>query len=184
MTGKRRQEKDMQRAIAAEKRLSDAQNRCWYCFKGQAIRKHLIISLGDHAMLMLPPGQGPKMPGHCVIVPQDVRSTNDVCVCQQGSSPHRVSHVPCCQHVPSLTAANENVYDEVNKFKAALDRMFTAKGQSVIFLETSMQFHRRPHCVIECVPLTQEAGMDAPIYYKKVPTSHSFKGGDNERCRS
>ena len=62
----------MQRAVAAEKRLSDAQNRCWYCFNGAGIRKHLIIALGDHAMLMLPP-QGAKMEGHCLIVPQDVR---------------------------------------------------------------------------------------------------------------
>ena len=77
----------MQRAVAAERRLADTTNRCWYCFKSPSIRKHLIIALGEHSLLMLPP-KGSKMPGHCIIVPQDVRSVAGcmracVCLCQR-----------------------------------------------------------------------------------------------------
>ena len=85
------QEKDMQRAVAAERRLADTTNRCWYCFKSPSIRKHLIIALGEHSLLMLPP-KGSKMPGHCIIVPQDVRIVwpgvcVHVCVCVSAGVP-------------------------------------------------------------------------------------------------
>jgi len=163
----------MQRAVAAERRLADTTNRCWYCFKSPSIRKHLIIALGEHSLLMLPP-KGSKMPGHCIIVPQDVRSVGivwpgvcvHVCVCARV----RVTSTVCTllQHTPSMTAANENVYDEVNMFKGALHKMFAAQDKDVIFLETAIQLHRRPHAVVEAVPVTKEAGMDAPIYFKKA----------------
>ena len=97
-----------------------------------------------------------------------------VCLCQRRCASVcarvRVTSTVCTllQHTPSMTAANENVYDEVNMFKGALHKMFAAQDKDVIFLETAIQLHRRPHAVVEAVPVTKEAGMDAPIYFKKA----------------
>lgn len=68
LTGQARQRKDMQRAVAAHERMQGTLKSCFYCFDSPSIKKHMIISLGDHSMLMLPP-DGERIPGQCVIVP-------------------------------------------------------------------------------------------------------------------
>lgn len=67
-----------------------------------------------------------------------------------------------------MTDADENVYDEVNKFKAALHAMYAAKDMDVLFLETATHFRQRRHTFVEAVPMDKEVGMDAPLYYHKA----------------
>lgn len=71
LTSKRRQERDRAKAIALERRMEARKNSCWYCMGGGGMKKHLIVSLGEHSMLMLPP-DGQRVPGHCLIVPNQV----------------------------------------------------------------------------------------------------------------
>jgi len=44
--------------------------------------------------------------------------------------------------------------------------MFADDGQDCVFIECSKNLKRLPHMAIECVPLPQELGDLAPIYFK------------------
>jgi diadenosine tetraphosphate (Ap4A) HIT family hydrolase len=99
------------------------------------------VSLGEHSLLMLPP-EGPRVAGHMILVP--------------------------LPHVVSMTEADEEVYDEVNRFKAALHAMYAAKGEDVLFLETAMNFGRRRHARVDVVPMDKEIAFDAPLYFRKA----------------
>ena len=102
LTGQEQQKRDMQRAIAAHKTAQSATAACPFCLDGGLQpRKHLIISLGEHSALMYPPG-GQLVPGHMQIAPLG--------------------------HICAMTDADEEVYDEVNRFKAALHEMWAQGG--------------------------------------------------------
>lgn len=46
--------------------------------------------------------------------------------------------------------------------------MFGSKGQDVVFLETAMHLNSgRGHAVIDCIPVPEEVGADAPIFFKQ-----------------
>lgn len=68
LTPHARQQKDLQRAAAADRRAAAATAGCQHCLDSPALQKHRIISLGEHAFLALPPGCG-RLPGQLRIVP-------------------------------------------------------------------------------------------------------------------
>jgi len=150
LTGRERQRRDMQRAVSAHVAEQRAAAGCGLCLDGPAMRRHCIIALGEHCLLMLPPG-GPRLPGHLVLAP--VR--------------------PCA----SMREADEDVYAEVNTAKAALAAMYAAQGRDAVFLETVMparagggggggSAHRHTH--VDVVPLDADVGADAPLYFAKA----------------
>ena len=100
LTARAQQEKDKKRAIASHRSLGRTLESCWYCFDGASIKKYLIASLGEHSMLMLPP-DGARIDGQLCIVP--------------------------LPHITAMTDADEEVYDEVNKFKGAVTAMLEAE---------------------------------------------------------
>ena len=61
------------------------------------------------------------------------------------------------------------VYDEVNRFKAALHAYFKSQDRDVLFLEmaTGMDDQRR-HACIDCIPMDREEGADAPLFFRKA----------------
>lgn len=142
LTEQERVKRDRQKAVEADRKLSHTQMNCWFCFQNPKFKKHLILSLGEHAYLSIPQGQAPIVQGHCQIVPME--------------------------HVLSVNEADEEVYEEIIKFKAALHRMYTAQGRSCIFLETAYQFQRNRHAIIDVLPMDKEAVMDAPLFFSKA----------------
>lgn len=55
----------------------------------------------------------------------------------------------------------------MNRFKGALQAMYSARGQDVLFLETSLHHHKRRHCRVEVIPMDAELARDAPLYFQK-----------------
>jgi hypothetical protein len=47
--------------------------RCLYCFENPSRPKHLVVAIGNFTYLMLPQFE-PIVPGHCVILPLQVRT--------------------------------------------------------------------------------------------------------------
>eukprot|EP00912_Choanoflagellata_sp_UC4_P000736 UC4_evm3s461 len=103
--------------------------------------KHMLVCLGVKAYLALAP-RGSLTEGHCIIVP----------VTQS----------------PSVTALDDDVYDEMCMFMRCVSRMFRDMNYDVIFMETAMGFRRHPHTCIECIPLEGEAAEIAPMCFKKA----------------
>lgn len=56
------------------KRILTQQERCQFCFENPTRPKHLIIAIANFTYLMLPQWQ-PVVPGHCCILPMQVRRT-------------------------------------------------------------------------------------------------------------
>lgn len=55
--------------------------------------------------------------------------------------------------------------------------MFRSQKRGVLFLETSTGFNRRPHFIIECIPVPIAVEADAPMYFKQVPGADSQQQG-------
>lgn len=44
--------------------------------------------------------------------------------------------------------------------------MFRDEGKCVVFFEVAKGLHRYPHMRLECIPLPNDDGTTAPIYFK------------------
>ena len=46
--------------------------------------------------------------------------------------------------------------------------MFSLLPQDCVFFESALHLRRGPHMVVECVPVPEEAGEMAPMYFQKA----------------
>ena len=125
-------------------------NRCAHCCEGSSYKSFLTISKGEHTMLRLKTGAKLGF-GHCVITPID--------------------------HTESFLKCSEDVEVEVARYKSCLRRMFECNGQSVIFLESALQFAQHPHACMDAVPVPLGIAGEARMCFREVPyclTAHHF----------
>ena len=61
------------RQVSDFRKLNSMQQKCTLCMDSPNRPKHLLVALGTAAYLMLP-AQRKLMPGHCCIVPVQVRT--------------------------------------------------------------------------------------------------------------
>lgn len=52
--------------------------------------------------------------------------------------------------------------------------MFQDRDEDVVFMETAMHLRSHPHMAIEVIPMPQEVGHMAPIYFKVSHHSNSM----------
>ncbi len=89
-------------------------------------------------------------------------------------------HVQICplQHIWSQTECDEEVTNEIQRFKQSLTAMahslvhdllsLHTQGRGLICFEEVHLPRGRQHCVVECVMVPKEVEMDAPIYFRKA----------------
>ena len=118
-----------------------------WCLDSPAAGTHLHVARGLHAYLQVPES-GSLVPGHCCIVPMA----------------HGVSGRSC----------DEGTHEEMRNFKKCVLKMFAAKGQQAVFMETFMGAATTgvgataPHSIIHAVPLGPEPAAAAPLYFRKA----------------
>lgn len=112
---------------------------CNMCVDSSKHNKDLVVSVGQHMYLSLP-GYSSLTPGHCILSP--------------------IRHISC------TTQLDEDFLSELKQFRKAICRMF--KNELTIFYECAVNLHKHPHMVIECVPIPDEEGAMAPMYFKKA----------------
>ena len=134
-------QKEYKRAIREHQNTEKVLDNCDKCFDSKKMQKEHLVCVGDKVYLALPWYQG-LQEGHCVIIPNQ--------------------HVSCC------TQLDEDTWSEINEFRKALTRMFTAQRKDVIFFEIANRLHKRPHLVIHCIPIRESDGEMAPFYFKKA----------------
>ncbi|KZS05856.1 CWF19 protein 1 [Daphnia magna] len=98
---------------------------CWFCLSSPEVEKHLVISVGEHCYVAMP--KGPLVPEHVLILP--------------------------IGHYQSIIELPEEVLEEVEKFKVAIQKALKAKGKSVVFFERSF---KSPHLQIQCIAVPSE----------------------------
>ncbi|KAF4527529.1 hypothetical protein B566_EDAN015629 [Ephemera danica] len=135
------QRRDREQAVREHQRVSRALDGCRSCVDSKQMLKHLIVTLGYKVYLSLPSYKS-LTEGHCLLAP--------------------TLHSPCA------TQLDEDVWAEMQTFRKALTKMFSDQGKDVVFFETARNLRNFPHMVMECVPLDQESGNLAPIYFKKA----------------
>ncbi|XP_054020478.1 CWF19-like protein 2 [Dryobates pubescens] len=135
------EETQRRKAIREHQQLAARMEKCPYCFDSSELSKHLIIAIGTKVYLSLPSNQS-LTEGHCLIAP--------------------------LQHHTAATLLDEDIWEEIQRFRNALVKMFEAKDLDCVFLETNMSVKKRYHMVYECIPLPKEVGDMAPIYFKKA----------------
>jgi len=142
LTAKEQQKRDMAAAIAADRAWGAATAACPLCLDSESFARDCIVATGDHCLLALPP-DGSRIPGHVILAP--------------------LGHVACVREV------DEDTYDELNRWKAALHAMYAAEGEDVLFLETATHLGaRRRHARIDVVPMDKEIAFDAPLFFRKA----------------
>jgi diadenosine tetraphosphate (Ap4A) HIT family hydrolase len=106
------------------------QSDCWFCLASPQVEKHLIISIGDHSYLAM--AKGGLTDDHLLILPiEHLRSTIEI--------------------------DNEDVINEINKFKEALNKYFDSKGQSVVFFERNF---KSSHLQIQVIGIPKVKALD------------------------
>ncbi|KAJ1917026.1 Pre-mRNA-splicing factor cwf19 [Mycoemilia scoparia] len=140
-----------QKVIEDYKRLQMSVESCCSCFQhqeGQDGENILpprlpIVALGARTYLGLP-NYEPMCDGHCIISP--------------------IEHT-----VGSILNCDEDTITEIRNFMKTLYRLFAAKDQYPVFMETvtSTNPSRARHCVIECIPIPMEYYGDVPISFQQ-----------------
>ncbi|CAG7831460.1 unnamed protein product [Allacma fusca] len=140
-TDMKEKERELRDILDEDKQYKKTLENCNWCFDGNKLPRNLVISTGEKSFLCLPPYQS-ITEGHCLIVPM--------------------------YHVPSATQLDEDVWEEMQKFRRSIVTMFSDINQDVVIFESAMFLKKHPHMYLECVPMPKETGELAPIYFKKA----------------
>lgn len=98
---------------------------CWFCLSSPQVEKHLIVSVGEQVYLALPKG---------------------------GLTSHHVMILPIGHH-QSLVSLPEEALVEVDKFKAALRKMYKKLDKVAVFFERN---YRSQHMQVQVVAVDKE----------------------------
>lgn len=139
-------EKEKKKAMMKSKqkmdRIKESIMRCYFCYNNKKIPKHLIISLGNYTYLTLPE-RGSLVPYHLYIVPID--------------------------HIGSSTNMDDHIWFEVNQFMSCLTLLFKKEMKmDCLFMENVHYLGPKRHTYIECIPIPEKDGVQAPIFFKKA----------------
>ncbi|RNA42364.1 CWF19 1 [Brachionus plicatilis] len=94
------------------------QEPCWFCLGGSKVERQYIVSVGDKCYLAYAKGALNK--DHLLIIPID--------------------------HVQSTVVANEDLMEEIDKYKLALAKYFKSRNKCVLFYERN---YRTKHMQIQ-----------------------------------
>lgn len=132
-----------QKAENAHKRMSQTMDNDPLSYANfSKNNKHLLLSLGDKVFMALPP-RGAMCDDHVLLIPVN--------------------------HAVSLTALDEDVWDELQQFKQCLVKMWKAQDKDVVFMETVMNVKKGRQTALHCIALGPEEGGDiAPMVFKKA----------------
>ncbi|RNA42617.1 CWF19 2 isoform X2 [Brachionus plicatilis] len=143
---------DQKFAQNKEKEEKKSAENCSYCF--DSTQKHLVISIGKHCYLCLPNSES-IVDGSCMIVPMS----------------HCYSSVTC----------DEDVWQEIDRYKKALVEMFDKRRCECVFYEMYTNENKYGHMVIQCVPLDMNVSNLAPIYFKKAIIESESEWSTNKK---
>ncbi len=146
--------KQLNKAAAKQLEMEKTLEDCKWCIGSKRSSKHLMVSMGKSVYLSVP-GHTSMVDGHCLIVPMG--------------------------HVTAGTHLDEDVWQEVQEYRKALVRMFREKGEDCVFFETAVGFKKHPHMVLECIPLPEDMGSMAPMYFQKAIQECESEWSDNKK---
>ena len=158
LTDAARAQRERARQVAQHDRQSAITNRCWWWMESSSFEKHRLLALGNHVSLMLCPSNLALTDYSCYLVP--------------------------IRHAESFRACEDEVWDEVQRFRTSLRRMFAKTGQGVLFCETVLPSKNLWQARMEVVPVPKRVEQDAAMYFKSALTEQAEEWGTHTKLLS
>jgi diadenosine tetraphosphate (Ap4A) HIT family hydrolase len=138
-------QKEAQRAMKSQQQLRKVVESCRRCTESRTFLRAAVISAGENAILRVKMDPDALVEGHLEIVP--------------------------VSHVSSILQCDEETQKEIERFQSCLRRMYEKQGKGVLFIETAVHFHSRPHALIDVIPIERGMEDEASMFFKEVSRS-------------
>jgi diadenosine tetraphosphate (Ap4A) HIT family hydrolase len=135
-------QKEAQRAMKSQQQLRKVVESCRRCTESRTFLRAAVISAGENAILRVKMDPEALVEGHLEIVP--------------------------VSHVSSILQCDEETQKEIERFQSCLRRMYEKQGKGVLFIETAVHFHSRPHALIDVIPIERGMEDEASMFFKEV----------------
>ena len=158
LTDAARAQRERARQVAQHDRQSAITQKCWWWMESSSFEKHRLLALGNHVSLLLCPSNLALTEYSCYLVP--------------------------IRHAESFRACEDEVWDEVQRFRTSLRRMFAKTGQGVLFCETVLPSKNLWQARMEVVPVPKRVEQDAAMYFKSALTEQAEEWGTHTKLLS
>ncbi|XP_071957157.1 CWF19-like protein 1 [Antedon mediterranea] len=111
------------------KKHPKANGPCWFCLGSPEVEKHLVVSVGTTTYVAL--AKGGLIPDHVMILP--------------------------IGHFQSQVDLPQDVTDEINQYKKAINRYFKSKNKSYVIFERN---YKTQHLQLQVVPIAKDEELD------------------------
>ncbi|GFH54255.1 hypothetical protein CTEN210_10731 [Chaetoceros tenuissimus] len=150
--------REKSRQVAKAKKEEKITSRCWWWMESSNFQKHRLISLGDYVSLVLVPSHNALVESQCYLVP--------------------------VQHAESFASCEDEVWEEVHRFRTSLRKMFAKEGKSVLFAETVLPTKGLWQARMDCIPVPTIVEQDAQIFFKSAMTEQAEEWGTHNKILS
>lgn len=135
----KQQQRVEHRELQQGRRADAITQKCWWWLQSGSFPKLLMIALGDHVSLVLTPSHLSLVEGHCYLVP--------------------------VKHAQSFCACENEVWEEISRFRTSLRSMFAKEGKGVIFMETVLESNSFWQARMEVLPVPKRAEQGKFVKY-------------------
>ncbi|PAV87118.1 hypothetical protein WR25_08708 [Diploscapter pachys] len=136
------------------RRLERSLDDCIRCIDSAKLDKACIVAIGINTYLAVVEWDGLDEQ-HCIIVPNG--------------------------HYSSTIQLDENVWDEMRIWRKGLVAMWKEQDKDCVFMEMARDVQHGGHIFVECIPVPQEIGDMAPIYFNKAINECEGEHADNKK---
>lgn len=88
------------------------------------------------------------------------------------------------QHADALVNCEDDVWNEIARFQAALRAMYAKEGKDVIFVETVLPSKGLWQTRMEAMPVPKRTSQDAPMYFKAALSEQAEEWGTHTKLLS
>jgi hypothetical protein len=158
LTASAKHSRDISRQISKVRKENTIARRCFWWMESNSFEKHRLIALGNYVSLVMVPSHLALVPDHCWLVP--------------------------IQHSESFVACENEVWDEVARFKASLQNMFEKEGKNVFYMETVLQSKGFWQTRMDVVPIPKDTEQDPEMAFKFAMEEQAEEWGTHTKVLS
>jgi hypothetical protein len=131
-------------------------SKCWWWLESSTFARHRLLALGNHVSLVMAPDNLAVVPAnHFYIVP--------------------------LKHTESLTATEDEVWEEIIRFQNCLRAMYAKEQKNVLFCETVLDTTGFWQTKLEAIVVPANTWQDAPLFFKSALTEQAQDWGTHQK---
>ena len=149
-------QRETSRAFAKSDRQDKMISKLWWWIESNQFDRRRLVALGNHVCLAMAPLALSLIKGqHFYLVP--------------------------LQHVESMAAAEDEVWDEIIRFQSSLRALFATQNLSLVFFETVLPNTSFWQTKLECVAIPRAQWLDAPLFIKQALLEQAQDDGTHQK---